>query len=793
MHLRPHLIASIVVCAVCLTGPAALAQDSSDSNSSDSNSPDSNGEGGAAKVVADQRYGQMSESQLREVEQVRPAVVQPDTTALPAPQPGAEVYPRPSDGVYDLTGGGFGHGIGMSQYGADGAGQAGLDHREILDFYYPGTRLETRDLGEIRVGITTDDDRVTQVDDRPGLQVSAGPGGTTYPLASGREQWRVRSTGSGSSSCVLEGKRNGTWSQSWPSGMPKACPVTFSAAKEGTVDVYLPSGDLRVYRGSITATYTGSRTVRTVNTVDTQRYLWSVVSAEMPSRFHPMALRSQAVAARTYAERGSNGTSYYDTCDTTSCQVYAGRGSRTSSGGITSREYAANRDAVQATDGQVLTYAFSSGRALATTMYSSSNGGWTAQGGAGHGYLKAHSDPYDKVEGNARNRWSAQLPVSSLESRYGIDRVERVQILRRDGDGRWGGRVLQARVEGYTSAGEYTYAYATGTGLRLARPWPTWRDGSSSNYFTFDASDVPDEAVRLAGDNRWGTSAAVARQWSSGVNVAYVASGQAFPDALSAASRSGVYDAPVLLVDPTSVPDETAAALSELRPSRIVVVGGTGAVNSAVLRELRPYARSGSVQRVEGTNRYETAAEMASYYPSGVRRVYLASGEDFPDALAGAALAANRGEPLLLSDGGELSSSTRAQLARLNPEEVVVLGGPTAISGSVARQAGAYSDSGRFTRLAGTNRYETAEKIADQYPATTARVVVASGQTFPDAIVGAALSAYRSAPLLLTDSGALPDPSRRAMSGWSLTDAYAVGGPTVVEGAVLKQMSAYLR
>lgn len=783
MHLRPQLIASIVACAVCLTGTAAVAQDS----------PDSSEEGDAAKVVADQRYGQLSESQLRDVEQVRPAVVQEGVTALPAPQPGAEVYPRPADGVYDLTGGGFGHGIGMSQYGADGAGRAGLDHREILAFYYPGTRLDTRNANTIRVGITTDNDRVTQVDDRPGLRVSTSPGGTTYPLASGREQWRVRSTGSGSDSCVLEGQRNGTWTASWPSGMPRACPVTFSSADEGTVDLYLPSGDLRVYRGSITAAYTGSRTVRTVNTVDMQQYLWSVVSAEMPSRFHPQALRSQAVAARTYAERGSNGTSYYDTCDTTSCQVYAGRGSRTSSGGITTREYSANKDAVQATDGQVLTYDFYGGRALATTMYSSSNGGWSAQGGAGHGYLKAHSDPYDKVEGNARHQWSAQLPVASLESRYGIVRVERVQILRRDGDGQWGGRVLEARVEGYTSDGEYTYAYATGTGLRLAHPWPRWRDGSSSNYFTFDASDVPGEAVRLAGDNRWGTSAAVAGQWRSGVSVAYVASGLAFPDALSAASRSGVYDAPVLLVGETSLPDETAAALRQLRPSRIVVVGGSGAVNGSVLRDLRPYAGTGTVQRVEGTNRYETAAEMASYYPSGVRRVYLASGQDFPDALAGAALAANRGEPLLLTEGGELPSSTRTQLARLDPTEVVVLGGSTAISGTVARQAGAYSASGRFTRLAGTNRYETAEKIADQYPDTTARVVVASGQGFPDAVVGAALSAHYSAPLVLTEKGALPDPTRDAMSGWSLSGAYAIGGRTVIANRVLTSMTAYLR
>ncbi len=790
MHLRRYLITSIVAFAVCLTGPAAAGQDS----------PGGDEEGGGPKVIADQRYGQLTESELASVDKVGAAVVQESVTALPRPQPGAEVYPRPDDGVYEIIGGGFGHRIGMSQYGADGAGRAGLSHREILDFYYPGTRLETRDYSTIRVGITVDNDGVMQVDHRPGLKVSSGTGGTAYTLPSGRDQWRVRSTGSGSSSCVLEGKRDGQWTATWPRGMSKACPVTFSSADEGTVDVYLPSGDLRVYRGTISATYTSSGTVRTVNTVDMQRYLWSVVSSEMPTMFHTQALRTQAVAARTYAARGSQGTSYYDTCDTTYCQVYQGQGNRNSSGSITSKEYSGNRAAVDATDGQVLSYGFSSGRALATTMYSSSNGGWTAQGASAHGYLKARRDPYDKVAGNSRNRWSAQLPISSLEKRYGIDRVERVQILDRDGDGEWGGAVLTARVEGYTSTGKYAYANTTGTGLRLSRSWPAWRGGMSSDYFTFTTqestpTDPPPsaEALRLGGANRWGTSATVAGQWPSGVGVAYVASGAVFPDALSAASRSGVYDAPVLLVDTDTVPKETAAALSKLKPARIVVVGGDKAVTDAVLKSLRSYATTSRVDRVDGTDRYDTAANMASYYSPGVRRVYLASGEDYPDALTGAALAAHRGEPVLLTKAGELPAQTRAQLARLNPAEVVVIGGTRSVSSATAKAAGAYSDDRGFTRLAGQNRYDTAEIVAKQFPVGTRKVVVASGQGFPDAIVGAALGAHHAAPLLLTRSDSLPDPTRDAMKTWPLTGAYVIGGTTTIADKVLTSMKPYLR
>ncbi|MGB3184246.1 MAG: cell wall-binding repeat-containing protein [Ornithinimicrobium sp.] len=783
MPMFGRLTAVVAACSLLISAPMAVGQES----------PDDQGERDSSGLIADQRYGQLSTKELSDVENVRPAVIEQGVTALPAPQPGAEVYPRPADGSYDITGGGFGHGIGMSQYGADGAGRQGLDHREILSFYYPGTRLDTRDLDTIRIGITIDNDGTTRVDHRPGLVVSATPSGPTYPLPPGRTQWRVRATGSGPATCVLEGRRSGTWVASWPSGMPKSCPITFSSATEGSVDLYLPSGELRVYRGGLTAAYSGSGTVQSVNTVDTQRYLWSVVSAEMPRSFHQQALRAQAVAARTYAERGSNGTSFYDTCDTTSCQVYAGRGRRVSSGDIVSTEQTPNKAAVDATDGQVLTYGFSVGRALATTMYSSSNGGWTAQGGAGHGYLRAHADPYDAVASNARHQWTADLPVSSLEARYGIDRLERVQILRRDGDGQWGGRVLEARVEGYTSAGQYTWAYATGSGLRLARSWPYWRTGLSSNYFTFDAPGASIQPVRLAGSNRWGSAAAVAGQWDTGVDVAYVASGQDFPDALSAASRSGVYDAPVLLVDPASVPNRTAAALRDLQPKRIVVVGGTGAVSGPVLTALRSYATTGSVQRVQGEDRYGTAAAMASYYPRGVRRVYLVSGEDYPDALAGAALAANRGEPLLLTTAGSLPPQSRTQLARLDPTEVVVLGGTGAVSAPVAQAAGAYSDGGGFTRLAGKDRYATAAQIGGQFPDSTQRVVVASGQAFPDAIVGAALAAHHSGPLLLTPAGSLARPTGNAMQGWPLTGAYVVGGSGVVQDRVLRAMSSYLR
>ncbi|MGB6006027.1 MAG: cell wall-binding repeat-containing protein, partial [Ornithinimicrobium sp.] len=124
---------------------------------------------------------------------------------------------------------------------------------------------------------------------------------------------------------------------------------------------------------------------------------------------------------------------------------------------------------------------------------------------------------------------------------------------------------------------------------------------------------------------------------------------------------------------------------------------------------------------------------------------------------------------------------------------VVVLGGTGAVSAPVAQAAGAYSDGGGFTRLAGKDRYATAAQIGGQFPDSTQRVVVASGQAFPDAIVGAALAAHHSGPLLLTPAGSLARPTGNAMQGWPLTGAYVVGGSGVVQDRVLRAMSSYLR
>ncbi len=130
--------------------------------------------------------------------------------------------------------------------------------------------------------------------------------------------------------------------------------------------------------------------------------------------------------------------------------------------------------------------------------------------------------------------------------------------------------------------------------------------------------------------------------------------------------------------------------LSRLEPARIVVLGGTGVVSTAVVRALRPYT-AGSVTRLSGADRFETAVAVsrASFSPA-VPVVYVATATNFPDALAGAAVAGMQGGPVLLTSTTSLPDVVRAELARLRPWRVVVLGGTGAVSSAVSRALAGY-------------------------------------------------------------------------------------------------------
>ncbi len=340
--------------------------------------------------------------------------------------------------TFTLHGAGYGHGWGMSQYGAYGAAKKGLTWKQILAFYYPGTtRTLQSTKATIKVWITADSDDDLRVMPAAGLRLSdssdhsyALPSGSTYTA------WRVKRSGSG----YALSYRN--VAGSWVTQKTALSTTTwaFSDSAE-VVTVWVPGGARRQLRGTVSLVKRGSGG-RTVNRLAMEDYVKSVVPAEMPASWLADAVRSQAVAARSYGARlqASSRARGYDVCDSTSCQVYRGLAS-TSGSRRTVYETANGNAAVKATSRTILSYR----SAIVLTNFASSNGGASAQGD--YPYLAPRLDPYDGVIRS--QAWTKKISAGSIAKAWpAAGAVAKVQVTVRDGSGRWGGRVTTMKIIG---------------------------------------------------------------------------------------------------------------------------------------------------------------------------------------------------------------------------------------------------------------------------------------------------------------------------------------------------------
>jgi putative cell wall-binding protein len=233
------------------------------------------------------------------------------------------------------------------------------------------------------------------------------------------------------------------------------------------------------------------------------------------------------------------------------------------------------------------------------------------------------------------------------------------------------------------------------------------------------------EIRRLAGPDRYSTAVAVSQaSFPSGAPAVVLTTGGNFPDALAGGPAAARLRGPVLLTGRDAVPPLVLAELARLRPQRVLLLGGTGAVSGAAADQL--LAAGLPVERLAGAGRYETAALVSqTVFPVGVPVAYVATGADYPDALAGAAAAGAAGGPVLLVGRDTLPPATAAELARLKPSSLVVLGGPGAVSTAVERQLASYSPTVR--RIAGADRYATAAAVARTAPVPARALFLATG------------------------------------------------------------------
>ncbi len=388
-------------------------------------------------------------------------------TALVLLLPAAPALAATTETKFTITGRGWGHGIGMSQWGAYGYAKNGWSYKAILKHYYKGISFGTKSNGSIRVML------------RSGLKSMKLKCAASYTATSGTATMKIPAGTTATTTRVSNGFRvvAGTASRTFSSN------VTFRPSR-GSLNVLTKTdmGDTGLYRGTIRAVASGS-TLRMINVLPLESYLRGVVPREVSPSWPAESLKAQACAARAYAARSLKPSASFDVyCDTRS-QVYTGA----------DREDRRTNQALTDTAGVVPTY----GGRIITAYYFSSSGGRTENieygwpGASPVGYLKGVRDQYDTYA--PRHRWGplsrtrASITSSLGSAVRGVLRT--VYVVKRGTSP----RIVKAAVVG---SGGVTYIDGNKLRMRLGlnSTWATIRSVS--------ISPAPKDAVTVAAGTR---------------------------------------------------------------------------------------------------------------------------------------------------------------------------------------------------------------------------------------------------------------------------------------------------
>ncbi len=314
--------------------------------------------------------------------------------------------------------------------------------------------------------------------------------------------------------------------------------------------------------------------------------------------------------------------------------------------------------------------------------------------------------------------------------------------------------------------------------------WRYWWD-----WFGDPATGIPAGITvdRIGGDDRYAVAVGISQQYfPSGASTVYIATGDNFPDALSAAPAAARKDAPLLLVPGKSIPNAVAAELVRLAPSTIVVSGGSASVSDAVVNQLAQYAPT--VVRMAGSDRYEVSRNITrdAFGGTGSNVAYVATGVTFPDALSASAAAGALDAPVILVQGAQLQldPATAALIAELGVKDVRIAGGAASVSTGIENSLKAVSGVTSVTRVGGSDRFQVSGAINRAAFTSASTVFVANGMNFPDALSGAAVAGANGSPLYVIPSNCMPNYVANDIVNFGATKMTILGGPASVTGDV---------
>jgi putative cell wall-binding protein/photosystem II stability/assembly factor-like uncharacterized protein len=343
----------------------------------------------------------------------------------------------------------------------------------------------------------------------------------------------------------------------------------------------------------------------------------------------------------------------------------------------------------------------------------------------------------------------------------------------------------------------------SGVGTHTVTYWATDAAGNRSSKTIVVTIPRPDTAVvKVEGASRYATAIEASKlAFPSGATAVVIATGSNWPDALGGAALAGQVGGPILLTDPKTLSDAVRSEISRLGATKAYVLGSEAAVSKAVAVAVE--AMPGvSVERLAGSNRYRTAnaiARKATDLQGGLYdgTMFVATGMNFPDALAASPLSAAKGWPLYLAAPGGLPAET-LELMKARGSRVIILGGTTAVSPAVEAQLRA--DFGKVTRIAGGDRYTTGLAVVAFGTGTggaglTWRApAISTGTNFPDALSGGVLQGLDGSILLLTNGSSLTPAVGAAIAANKATirEVRYLGSTNAVSAAVRGAVQALI-
>ena len=344
-------------------------------------------------------------------------------------------------------------------------------------------------------------------------------------------------------------------------------------------------------------------------------------------------------------------------------------------------------------------------------------------------------------------------------------------------------------------------APSSGTATHTLRFWAQDKSGNveavNQTTFTVSAPGVVTPPVgtmpeEIEGANRYLTAIESSKAGFDAATTVVISRGDMFADALSGSALAGAVDGPILLTAPTTLSPGVLAEIKRLGATSAYVLGSESAVSVSIENALKSELGASNVTRLAGGNRYATGAVVADKVidllgASYSGKAFLATGVNFPDALASSPVAFAKGMPVLLA------SPTGSYTLPAEVTDVVVLGSTSVVPASVEAALGTKFD----RRLAGGDRYATAVAIAGygiEQGLTWDGMGIASGANFPDALAAGPALGSLNTVMLLTPSTSLAKATATALetNRASIGSWRCFGGISAVSVAVRYQIMGIL-